>query len=439
MNSLLGKILCFSILYFSFSACSLESTVEKAENADLQILLESGFVRESIVELQDAFLIENDIVIEKKNIKPALTKENNNYVGYSHIVDIQRFPEILIYLDPQLSGWSSALNLAISDYNSIGSGIKFKRATSAPYHCYIALGSPYGCGIAEADFSANGEPGRSAVIASQYVNLDINYRKGVFIHELGHIIGLTHSNSSGLAVPLTQSPTENSAILNASCGNALLAIRNSLTSEDVKAIKILYTNPTLNLTSPVANSVFDCNGSISIKWTASGTISYSKAVLFYSKDNGPFNPIPSASGLNYNVGGVGEFTWINPGVDLISNNIRIKIEDENWFLRDQKGMSVVSQSFTIKAPTLSVSISGPSSLAKGQIGTWTASSSNAIAPVFYFWYKSYDDINYSGPFLSAPSYTSSNTNVWLKVVAVTAYQSGEAKKYVSFGGPIFED
>jgi len=91
---------------------------------------------------------------------------------------------IKYYIDPQISGATSAISQAIADYH-LKTCIRFKRYSSRPSGPHIFFTTGSGCSSPV----GRGSRGNSIRLARGC------WRKGTIIHEIGHSIGLFHEQS----------------------------------------------------------------------------------------------------------------------------------------------------------------------------------------------------------------------------------------------------
>lgn len=134
-------------------------------------------------------------------------------------------------------------------------------------------------------------------------------------------------------------------------------------------------NASITVTGPVSTDMFTYGGFVEIDWIAEGPLQ--NANVYYSSNNGStWSLIGSNISHNGGPGGIGWFVWQNP--NTVSASSKIKVVD-----------AVYSDYFDT-SPTFvigpSLSISGPSSLFKGQHGVWSVSA-NPSGPYTYKWYK----------------------------------------------------
>lgn len=85
------------------------------------------------------------------------------------------------------------------------------------------------------------------------------------------------------------------------------------------------------------------------------------------------------------------------------------------------------------AKSIDVRIDGPDVLVKKTKGTWTAELNSQIdGEATYVWYKSYDGNDFGKPICYSKSYSSSESNIWLKAVVSSPTSEGSAVMYVDF-------
>lgn len=106
------------------------------------------------------------------------------------------------------SEWNDALIDAMNEWNSLGGGIYFYGQSSSSYHSgaiNVHMGNflnGFGDEIAGTyPVTSDGKPGRQLVISNQYSGNQLSYgeKKYTMVHELGHAIGLLHTDSASEA------------------------------------------------------------------------------------------------------------------------------------------------------------------------------------------------------------------------------------------------
>nr|WP_321357258.1 M57 family metalloprotease [uncultured Draconibacterium sp.] len=195
-----------------------------------------GFSESDIVEYDDYYLVEGDIVFLKSD-----TISSSTQLKQARTYNIVTNSLIKVYLDLNFSTlnsiMSSALDEAISSYNAVGSNLTFVRTTDQnKANIIISRDNNLGAGVCgRGGFPfVDGRPYNSVLISeTTLVTYDLaSYDQLVFllVHEMGHNIGLRHTNWSELGesagstgaiqIPGTPSNDANSVMTGYSCGFA---------------------------------------------------------------------------------------------------------------------------------------------------------------------------------------------------------------------------
>lgn len=171
---------------------------------------------------------------------------------------------------------------ALSNWSSVPNGhIRFVEGTPADITISFVNSLSGECTVARGDFPAAGVPGLTVQISRVYAG-SYSYAKQVWImtHELGHNIGLGHTDLGfGTLVPNTP-PSDPASVMNSGgfFGGCQPIIQApdwaGLSTYDQAAVRYLYPLP-----KPVL-SVTNVGGTPRVNWSAlSGATSYS--VVFY--------------------------------------------------------------------------------------------------------------------------------------------------------------
>lgn len=227
------------ILFFAFSSCSKDSIIESVDNIDSISMLEKAKVKilsmgldtTDIEEWGNFYVVEQDILINKDSlfISPMTRQYHTTYT-------VNNGQTITINVDNTItasSGWIEAIKEVISIYNEY-TGLYLLYTESAAATITIskkAVGTNRTCAQGQFPF-ASGKPGTHLYINTQfYQNIDtyLTHNQKVFLmmHELGHNLGLRHTNcavngegsgSSGMVkIPGTPDTDSNSYMNSATC------------------------------------------------------------------------------------------------------------------------------------------------------------------------------------------------------------------------------
>jgi hypothetical protein len=287
-----------AIAFFAVSSCTKEQDVESfSSNSDvksmLTVLKESGVNLDKVVvnEKLKCFIIEGDIAIDFKSIPEIkaclLKKSSDTKKAYQYpnpyYATLSAVSTIDIYVDPSVgvNGWSSAVQSAVDAWNSISpncavqmtlttnsSLADMKISTFFENSGTVALGN--GC--------LNGEVGKFININTNYNTLDASTKINTIVHELGHTIGLAHTNGqSNFSTPIlvegTSSYNDPNAVM-----YPYIHSWYGFSVDEIKALKTLYHKSTevvfeVNVYGPVkAKAGVNCsyraivNGGSAVKY-----------------------------------------------------------------------------------------------------------------------------------------------------------------------------
>lgn len=235
-------------------------STNRNEESVLNYITELGFEDSDIQDMGECYLVEGDIRFSKSMVfaesevdsGQARTKQRGygSYVVQSNLSS----GKVRVYIDlhtsqsgePAMGYFEDEAVAALAMWNSVPNAwLKFERTTTAS-QSHITIKSqfnPLGCG--SADFPANGLPGRTVSIFTNKTEfLQGTYAEKVagIAHELGHAIGIMHTNSTdGHHIPGTPS-TDNASLMNSS-----ICFTNprptTLSSHDKHAFYSLYPLP----------------------------------------------------------------------------------------------------------------------------------------------------------------------------------------------------
>ena len=266
------KIFLLSLLAASLYSCKKSSgdiiATDDISSATKAKIASLGFGTNDVRKTEDGYLVEGDINLtdELLNSTPEQSllriAENEQYRTTNLVKNLPRV--IKIAVTGLGSAFVSGTDLAISRYNALGLKMTFQRITSGtanitiqgfnqgPSGGYITLGSS---GFP----TSSGNPYKTIKMnTNQYAygsNPDVNYVGSVIQHELGHCIGMRHTDyydrsySCGGAVS-NEGASNVGAILipgtpsTANAGSWMLACSNggdrTFNSNDVIGLNYLY-------------------------------------------------------------------------------------------------------------------------------------------------------------------------------------------------------
>lgn len=258
-------------------------------------ILYLGFSTNEIIDKGTYYLVSGDIHFGKDENYNVPPKSETRQRQHPNSVTISN---IRIYLNPSMnSSWRQASIDAISRWNSLNASLNLTTTTSlANAHIEILYDTsdpdlsldPNMFGLGDWP-STSGLPGDKI-----WINPDFNssYYCGKSItqamrisnvqHELGHNLGLTHTNQSSFGSLIPGTPSNDSqSVMN---GGAACTIDN-FSSNDVKAIKYLFPVVTISagISGPAKAGNYGTYTWTAVVYNGSGPYTYT---WYYNYDNG---------------------------------------------------------------------------------------------------------------------------------------------------------
>lgn len=276
-------LLIFSLLALPFSCADDANVLEENRKTKsgldysdpvLNYIIGLGFLESEIVDAGNEYVVEGDIVFPKEMIAKSLNQSGRTSQSYSNtLVELVRQANIRVMLDPTMSSFSAEASSAISHWNNAGSNIHFNIVSSAPYDILIVRNDNLGNQIcADAGYPINGAPyHRIRVNVAKIGSWSYTDRTMNLVHELGHCIGLWHTDFTGTSrddlgntwssvpVPGVGTTDDPFSIMNYQiCDD----YKSQLSIKDKAAIQVLYANP------KPANTTIEITGTqFTIRWS----------------------------------------------------------------------------------------------------------------------------------------------------------------------------
>lgn len=237
------------LLAIGFVACKKSGSAEQSTNQDdnaakvLAYIRELGFPADQIVERNDAYVVEEDIVFPKNMQVPVeKVKPEQYYTG--SLVSAAKVVNIRLKVDATMTSMQAEIDAAINQWNTVpNSKIHWTVVTGTSYDVLI-VNSNLGSGVCgQGTFPSGGNAGGTIWINKNYIaGNSFAQRSRTICHEMGHNVSFRHTNwsargeSTATAVPGVGGTDASSIMNGGQCGSGATV----LSTKDKQAAAVLY-------------------------------------------------------------------------------------------------------------------------------------------------------------------------------------------------------
>lgn len=237
------------LLVIGFAACKKSGTAEQSAAQDdnaakvYAYILDLGFPTDQIVERNDAYIVEEDIVFPK-NMKVPVEKVKPEQYYTGSLVSNARVINIRLKVDATMTSMQAEIDSAISKWNTVPNcKIHWTVVTGTSYDVLI-VNSNLGSGVCgQGTFPSGGVAGGTIWINKNYIaGNSFAQRSRTICHEMGHNVSFRHTNwssrgeSTATAVPGVGGTDASSIMNGGQCGSGATV----LSTKDKQAAAVLY-------------------------------------------------------------------------------------------------------------------------------------------------------------------------------------------------------
>jgi hypothetical protein len=189
------KALALAVLCGGFMlGCAEEQRDPGSENQEIiENLIQAGFPENDIMVVDDIVYVGRDAVVNLQASREMLQVDDSSTDEQYRTSNLVSRSLAVICITTTFSGkFSDALNRAITNYNNLGLTFRMQRGGSG---CNATINARVVSGTGgSAGFPSGGRPYPQINIGSGLNNFSTDTVEHVITHELGHTVGLRHSD-----------------------------------------------------------------------------------------------------------------------------------------------------------------------------------------------------------------------------------------------------
>jgi hypothetical protein len=208
----------------------------------------TGYERKDITYdvANDRFLIHDDMYISRQSVEEYLDDPSGrkDQRRYTYIVSSANVANVKYYVQGSVpAAWKTAITQAIAQWNNVtGTRVGMSEVSSSS-SANVIVDAQYdnvNNWVARAALpGANGAPGGGLTVNTFHNGMEAGMKLFAMVHEMGHNIGLLHTNQTdGALIPGTPATDANSVM------NSFVLPWNGFTYYDQVAVRVLYPEST---------------------------------------------------------------------------------------------------------------------------------------------------------------------------------------------------
>ncbi|MDR0907317.1 MAG: M57 family metalloprotease [Rikenellaceae bacterium] len=191
---------------FLISACtetpflSNDEFTEMIENPDYEVIRSMGYHTEGIVEKEDLYVVEGDMLIYKSHIDSLRHTPATRQARYNNIITGGKEDGIRVKISSNNvpdSEWRQAVYDAIDIWNAVPNcPVYLSKITQQLFTHDVKVQMSNEYEVSAASIPNSGDPGKNIYINPNIGDHNETHEQKVYIlvHEFGHILGLAHTN-----------------------------------------------------------------------------------------------------------------------------------------------------------------------------------------------------------------------------------------------------